>query len=154
MDYDTQKAARVWQRVQTEKQEMNTAQRGDHLPALIIEQLQLSAVYLQLSRQLPGRDGAVFVRLAREAKGQAACLKGILVLMDGPAAELSCAPAQFSTMDAMLRRCYGKELRLLKEYENRQTDPEYGSVFARLAERGREHCWVLLELIGRIVRPR
>ena len=154
MDYDTQKAARVWQRVQTEKQGENTPQRTDHLPGLILEQLQLSATYLQLARQLPGKDGAVFVRLAREARAQAACLKGILALMSEQVPEISSAPVQFSAMEAMLRRCYGKELRLLKEYENRRSDPEYGPVFERLACRGRDHCWALLELIGRIVRPK
>ena len=153
MDYDTQKAARVWQRVQMEKQEVPVAQRADHLPGLILEQLQLAAAYLQLARQLPGKDGAVFVRLAREARAQGACLKGILALMSEHVPEVSSAPVQFSAMEAMLRRCYGKELRLLKEYEACQTDPEYGPVFERLASRGRDHCWVLLEMIGRIVRP-
>ena len=154
MDYDTQKAARVWQRVQTEKKEDAPSQRAEHLPGLILEQLQLSAAYLQLARQLPGKDGAVFVRLAREARAQGACLKGILALLSEQTPQISSAPVQFSALEAMLRRCYGKELRLLKEYEARQTDPEYGPVFERLACRGRDHCWVLLELIGRIVRPR
>ena len=154
MDYDTQKAARVWQRVQTEKQEVNTPQGADRLPGLILEQLQLSATYLQIARQLPGKDGAVFVRLAREARAQAACLKGILALMSEQVPEISSAPVHFSAMEAMLRRCYGKELLLLKEYENRSSDPEYGPVFERLACRGRDHCWVLPEVIGRIVRPK
>ena len=50
----------------------------------------------------------------------------------------------------MLRRCYGKELRLLKEYENRCSDAEYGPVFDRLAQRGRDHCCTVLELIGKL----
>ena len=154
MNYDTQKTARVWERVQAEKQETAKPQQGDHLPSLIMEQLQLSAIYLQLARQLPGKDGAVFVRLARETRAQAACLKGILALMIGQVPEITAAPVPYSTMEAMLRRCYGKELRLLKEYESRLSDAEYGPVFDRLVNRGREHCWVVSELIGRIARSK
>lgn len=151
MEYDTHKAARVWQRVQGEKQEP-AVQHGDSLAALIMEQLQLSAVYQQLSRQTTGKDGAPFMRLAREAKTQALCLKGIMTLITGQAAAMGPTPPQVSTRDAMLRRCYGRELRLLKEYENRCGDAEYGPVFNRMAARGREHCCTLLELIGAVGR--
>lgn len=152
MEYDTQKAARVWQRVQGEKQEAPTMQRSDNLAALIMEQLQLSAVYQQLSRQMTGKDGALFMRLAREAKTQALCLKGIMTIVTGQAPTVGSAPAQISTRDAMLRRCYGQELRLLKEYENRCSDAEYGPVYTRMVARGREHCCTLLELIGGLGR--
>lgn len=148
MEYDTRKEARVWQRVQSERQE--AAPRQDsHLPALILEQMQLSAAYLQLARHYAGKDGAELMRLAREAKAQAVCLKGILTLIAGQSPETGGMPPQVSTMEAMLRRCYGKELRLAKEYENRCGDGEYGPVFQRMAQRGREHCCTVLELIGK-----
>lgn len=150
MENDVRKEARVWQRIQSEKQEQETVGRRDHLPALIMEQLQLSSAYMQLSRLLQGKDGAEFVRLAREARGQAVCLKGILTLVTGNAPQISSAPVSFSAVDTLLRSCYGKQLRLLREYENRGTDPEYGPVFERLAQRGREHCCTLLELIGKL----
>ena len=51
MEYDVRKEARVWQRVQQGKEESATPSGTDSLPALIMEQLQLSNVYLQLSRQ-------------------------------------------------------------------------------------------------------
>ena len=150
MEYDTRKEARVWQRVQSEKAETPPAPQGDHLPAMIMEQMQLSAVYLQLSRLLQGRDGAVFVRLAREARAQAVCIKGIVVLVTGQSPQIAAVPVQIGNVDAVLRSCYGKELRLLKAYENRCAEAEYGPVFTRLAERGREHCCTLLELIGKL----
>ena len=152
MEYDTRKEARVWQRVQNEKAQTNPLLHGDHLPALIMEQLQLSAAYLQLSRLLQGKDGAEFVRLAREARTQAVCIKGILILITGEVPQISTAPVQLTTMEAMLRSCYGKELRLMKIYENRSTEPEYGPVFSRLAQRGQEHCCTLLEMIGKTGR--
>ena len=149
MEFDTVAEERVWQRVHQEKKEADPARRGEQLPGLIMEQLQLSAAYLHISRLLQGKDGAEFVRLAREARAQAVCLKGILSLLTGGAPQISGGPLQPSSMDAMLRSCYGKELRLLKEYENRRKEPEYGPVFERLAQRGREHCYTLLELIGK-----
>ena len=149
-EFDTQKAARVWQRVQGEMQAPAAPQHSDNLPALIMEQLQLSAAYLQLSRQVSGREGAEFMRLAREAIAQAVCLKGILSLMTGQPSETGIGPVQLSTLDAMLRRCYGRELRLLKEYDSRRTDAEYGPVFERMGERAREHCCAVLELIGKL----
>ena len=154
MEYDIRREERVWQRIQSEKREQNAAPRGENLPALIMEQLQLSSAYLQISRLLQGKDGSEFVRLAREARAGAVCLKGILVLTGKPAPPISTTPAQFSTMDAMLRRCYGMELRLMKEYESRHGDMEYGPVFARLAQRGGEHCGTLLELIGKTGRTK
>ncbi|MBR4290942.1 MAG: hypothetical protein IKT52_09935 [Oscillospiraceae bacterium] len=150
MEHDIRKEARVWQRVQNEKQEREVQQRSDHLPTLIMEQAQLSAAYLQLARHLSGQDGALFMRLAREAKAQAVCLKGILSLMTGRAPETATTPPQFTTVDAMLRRCYGKELWLLKAYESRCSDPEYGPVYERMTQRGREHCCTVLELVGRM----
>ena len=154
MEYDTRKEARVWQRVQNEKAETNPLLQGDHLPALIMEQMQLSAIYLQLSRLLQGKDGAEFVRLAREARAQAVCVKGILVLINGQSPQIAHMPVQITTVDAVLRSCYGKELRLMKAYENRSGEAEYGPVFARLAQRGQAHCCALLELIGKIGKPK
>ena len=154
MENDIRKEARVWQRIQSEKQDQDAVSGRDHLPALIMEQLQLSSAYMQLSRLLQGKDGTEFVRLAREARGQAACLKGILTLVSGNAQQISTTPVSFSAVDTLLRNCYGKQLRLLREYENRSADPEYGPVFERLAQRGREHCCALLELIGKVGKGR
>ena len=149
VEYDTGKAARVWQRVQGEKKEGQPSPATENLPALIMEQLQLSNAYRLLADRMHGKDGAVLIRLAREANAQAVCLKGIVTLMKGFSPRSVAAPQQLSNTDAILRRCYGAELRLLKAYENRATDPEYGPVFERMAARGREHCCTLLELIGK-----
>ena len=150
MEFDARKAERVWQRVQGEKREGTSAPRGENLPALIMEQLQLSESYFQMSRRCGSRDAAVYMRLAREAKAQAVCLKGILKLVSEKDAEIRIPPQQIPTEDTALRRWYGQELRLMTEYENRRVDPEYGPVFERMAVRSREHCCALLELIGRM----
>ena len=154
MEYDIRKEARVWQRVQNEKQAPEAPGQVENLPALIMEQLQLSSVYRQLAGRLNSKDGAVLIRLAREATMQATCLKGIVALMNGFPPQTVGASQQLSGTDVILRRCYGVELRLLKAYENRIGDAEYGPVFDRMAARGREHCCVLLELIGKTGKQR
>ena len=153
MEYDSGKAARVWQRVQGEKKEGQPSPATENLPALIMEQLQLSNAYRLLADRMHGKDGAVLIRLAREANAQAVCMKGIVTLINGFAPRSAGAPQQQSNTDTVLRRCYGAELRLLKAYENRSGDAEYGPVFDRLAARGREHCCTLLELIGKMGKP-
>lgn len=149
MGYDARKEERVWQRVCSEKQEEHIHRQMENLPALIMEQLQLSAVYRQLASRINGKDGAVLIRLAREANTQAVCLKGIVALMKGSVPQTCGAPQPITGTEAILRRCYGTELRLMKAYENRNADEEYGPVFERMAARGREHCCALLELIGK-----
>ena len=51
-------------------------------------------------------------------------------------------------VEAVLRKCYTAELQSVVEYEARSSDPEYGHVFARMARQEREHCALVLELIG------
>ena len=149
IDFDKGKEARVWQRIQKETQQEQPAKPAENLPALIMEYLQLATAYRQLSQRLSGKDGTILIRLAREANAQAVCLKGILSLMKGGSPNIAAASQQYSNTDALLRRCYGAELRLLRSCENRCTDPEYGPAFDRLAARGREHCCALMELIGK-----
>lgn len=138
--------ARVWQRVQGKGEA--AAPAPENLPGLIMEQLQLSNIYLQLSRQTGGQSGGTYMRLARESRMQAVCLKGILILMNGHVPAAAAAPAPAAQPDVLLRRCYGTELRLLKAYESRCGDAEYGPVFNRMVSRSRDHCCTLLELIG------
>ena len=138
---------RVWQRVQG-KTEGAASTLPEGLPALIMEQLQLSSIYGQLSHQAGGQSGGTYMRLSRESRMQAVCLKGIVILMNGHSPAPAAAPVQAMQPDILMRRCYGAELRLLKAYESRCSDPEYGPVFNRMADRSRDHCCTLLELIG------
>ena len=153
MEFEASKEARVWQRVQTGQREENAGRARENLQALLMEQQQLGTLYRQLAGRINGKDGAVMIRLAREAGMQAACLKGIMTLMDGTVSQSGGIQQPLSNTEAVLRRCYGTELRLLKTYENRSSDAEYGVVFERMAARGREHCCTLLELIGGTGRP-
>ena len=148
--YDPQKAARVWQRVQSRNQEEQREQNRTEgsLQSLIVEEWISAATYLQLSRQLSSREASVLQRLFREEQTHAACLKGIYTLITGEKATLQAPPPVQESPEITLRRCYVREMRSLKEYEARAADSEYGPVFAKLAEQEREHCRAVLELIG------
>ena len=114
-----------------------------------MEQALLAAAYLQLSHRTGGVETTTLMRLARQSRAQAACLKGVWALLAEGGTETRIIPPQKGTKEAQLRRCYGQELHLLQSYEKYSTDAEYGPVFERMAQRGREHCCILLEFIGK-----
>lgn len=146
---DRQKAARVWQRVQESKPEPK-AGRIDNLQALIMNEWTAAATYQQLARRLPPKEAAVLQRLSREEHGHGACLRGMYSLMTGEKCPVHTPQLPEEPAERTLRRCYGLEMRSLKEYEAKAGDPEYGHVFAKIAEQEREHCVALLGVIGNL----
>lgn len=146
--YDPQKAARVWQRVQAGQEESHQEKRSDNLQELIMNEWIAAATYLRLARQMPPKQAAVLQKLGSEEHAHAACLKGIYTLITGEKAVTRTPQPEVEAPELTLRRCYGREMRSLKEYESRMNDPEYGHVFARLADQERAHCRAVLELIG------
>lgn len=143
--YDPEKAAQVWQRVHASAP---TGPDSDTLLALIAGEWNDAATYLYLARGRQGREAAILRRLFEEEQAHAACLKGIYTLTTGQKPVIHTPPPVQGTLEATLRRCYGREMRSLAEYEARSADPEYGPVFVRLAAQEREHCRIVLELIG------
>lgn len=143
-NFDAARATKVWQRVQGADQP-----ETEGLPALIAEELEDAATYQQLARRLGGKDAQALRQLAETEQSHAACLKGIYTLMTGQPINPKVPPLRQEPADRTLRRCYGREMRCLAQYEARSGHPEYGPVFARLAAQEREHCMAVLELLGR-----
>lgn len=143
-------AARVWQRVQnTQTVPVKEPEgRESMLQAMIMEEWISAMTYLQLSRQVSAREASALQRLHREEQTHMACLKGIYTLITGEKPIVHTPPVSREPLELMLRKCYAREMRSLKEYEARAQDGEYGHVFAKLAEQEREHCRAVLELIG------
>lgn len=137
---DPSKAARVWSRV-----------RGDSdrevltLEELLNSQFEDAALYLQLYH----RTGDPRLhRLHQQKQSICACLRGIFRLLTGqPPRVPKLRPAR-EELDAALRRCYQRELESLCAFRQREQDPSYGHVYARMAQQCQEHCRTLLELIG------
>ena len=142
---DPAKAARVWERVQA------TAQPKEQgLLAMIAREWTDAATYLQLSRRFQGKDSAALRKMYEEEQAHTACLKGIYTLITGTRPVIKAAPPADQDPEVILRRCYGQEMQGLVEYEARSADKEYGPVFARLAAQERDHCRIILELIGNL----
>ena len=147
-NYDAAKATRVWQRVQASQNQPD----AQGLTALIAEELEDAATYAQLAKRTGGKDGQILRQIAQTEHSHAACLKGIYTLMTGEPVNPRIPPLRQEPAERTLRRCYGREMRCLAQYEARASDPEYGPVFARLAAKEREHCMMVLELLGRMKR--
>lgn len=141
---DPQKAARVWQRVQC-----GNEPDPESLVPLAATEAGDAAAYLQLSRRFQGKEAAALRQLYEQELSHAACLRGMYQMLTGNRLPLPAVqnPVGENTQ-AALRRCYGREMQSLAAYEARMNDPQYGQVFARLAQQERNHCHILLTLIG------
>ena len=147
--YDPKKAQRVWERVQgTQEPEPKPVQMN--LQAMIMNEWVTSATYLALARQVPPREMCILQRLAREDQGHGACLKGIYTMITDQEPVIKAPPITAGSVNLTLRKCYAALIKTLQEYERWSRDAEYGPVFQRLADQEREHCRLVLELIGRL----
>ena len=142
---DKAKAARVWQRVQGEA----AANPTHGLQGLIAEEWADAAIYLSLSRRVQGNAANMLRKIGQEEQSHMACLKGIYALQGTGKPDIPAPPPlDKAPVSVILRRCYGREMRCLAQYESRSSDPEYGQVYARMAQQEREHCRLILELLG------
>ena len=136
--YDGEMAQRVWQRV-----------RGEEEPilSLLTMEAQTAAAYRQLARQLP-RHRRLFEKLLQQTQYHIRCLRGIGYLTSGVRpARLPLKPRQ-ETVAGLLRTCYLQSLKAAEGYTGQQDNPEYGGVFAQLSQEKRQHCMLLLSLLG------
>lgn len=136
---------RVWQRVSGGRDNEDM-----ELLDLIGQEWTDAVTYLALSRKVSGRSSMILRRLYEEEQTHTACLKGIYALVTGQKPVLPPPPQIREPISAALRRCYGREMQCLARYESRSSHPEYGAVFAKLAQQEQAHCKMILELIGMI----
>lgn len=143
---DPEKAARVWQRVRAQTEQTPPLQE---LLAMIAREIQDSTVFLHLSRRAKGSRSAVLRHIAQQERSHAACLKGIYTMLSGshPTPLPVPVPREENT-ETVLRRCYGSQMQAISSYENKSSDPQFGQTFARLAQQEKEHCRLILELLG------
>lgn len=145
--FDTELEQRVWKRVRGEEQTPSTG-----LKALAAAEQSEAAVYLMLSRQLQGREKALLRKMFAEEQTHAAILRGMHDMTAGQRIAARTAPPAPETPEIALRKSYGRKLRALAEYESRLRDPQYGPVFGVLAQQEREHCAMILEIMGSLRR--
>lgn len=141
-NFDTEMAARVWQRVQDGRQEDAVS----HSPTgLLHSTLTDAAVFAALSRKLHGK---LIQQLAHEERSQAARLRGICVYVDGSVPKIPTPSPGSEPTGVLVRRCYVNHIRRLAEYEQHSGDTDFGPVYKELAAQEQRHCAALMELLG------
>ena len=141
--YDPEKAARVWQRVQAQP---NPPREPESLCTRSAAENQAAAIFESLA-QRTGKP-ALCRRMARECRRHSTWLKGICRLTDCDRPVSAGAAPSRESLTVTLRKSYGSSLRTAAACDSRREDPEYGHAFAAMAEKKREHCRILLELLG------
>ena len=147
--YDPKTAARVWDRVQNSAPPPGDAQT---ILNLIAEEMLDAAAYQRLARRLPPPQAAVAKNLYQQEQSHISCLKGIYTLITGDKPIVPPPSAGDDQPEITLRRCYGREMRCLSQYEARTGDPQYGHIFRTLARQEQEHCHKILEILGALSR--
>lgn len=139
--YDESMEKRVWERVRSEAPQKS-------LQVLAAAEKANAAVYLRLSRLAQGPEKALLRQLFERERRHGHLLGGIHFLTEDKALSVRTAAPPADTMALALRKCYAATLQAVAEYDRRSQDPEYGHAFARMAAQEREHCTMLLELLG------
>lgn len=145
--FDSQKAARVWSRVQGQQAGSFDVQQ---LPELIAQEQRAANTYLQMSRRMQGRDSVLLRQMAQQEQDHAACLKGLYTLITGSQPQIPAVREPQINAQQLLRSCYGEQMHRLARYEARTGDAEYGHIFAHMAAQEQEQCHRLLSLLGRL----
>lgn len=141
-EYDQQMEQRVWNRIRGEEPKS--------LQALAAAERACAAVYLRLARMSQGNQKAVLRQLFERERQHSRYLNGISLLMADQSLSVRTVPPAADSLAIALRKCYAASLKAAGEYEKRKDDREYGGVFARMAEEEREHCAMILDILGAV----
>ena len=143
--FDSQMAARVWQRVQNiSTPEEPTAD----ILLLLQEELTELHRYNQLSGALDSTAKPLLQQLIKLTQQSAAVLRGIYFLLTDTSAQSQPYPLPKELPVSALRRSYGTTLSRISRYGHWSTHPEYGPGFLQLTNLSRQRCQLLLQLLG------
>lgn len=140
--YDSQMAARVWQRVQ------NRDTDAPDISVLFQAEITDLSRYRQLSG-LHGLSGKPEISLLITKTQQCvSILQGIRFLLAQAHSDMVRPPLSKESPTSSLRRCYGSTLRRISQYEQWIRQPEYAPGFLLLSQLSRERCQLLLQILG------
>ncbi len=134
---------RVWQRVAERPVVVQ-----DTKPLLLAAREQ-AAVYDRLAKQMTGKNREIVGKLWKKEAENVACLKGICALQGIPVKRTVFTAPKEPPRQA-LERSYHKTRRAQTEYLARSVGGEFGEVYRTLADRSREQCVLLAEILGRL----
>lgn len=138
-NFDTEKAARVWQRVQNKPPYVT-------LPEVLAAVDALIALYRAMIRK--NVEKGEFRALLRSAQSCKNCLLG-LETVAGRTVPRCVADAPDGSMQSLLCRCCHSENALLHQLMRAASDPDWGSVYASLAQKCSERLFALLQIVGK-----
>lgn len=147
--FDTDLEQRVWQRVRGSGGEQ--PERMD-LRALMLAAMENAAAFRQLTGMLAGKPRERAKRLHEGEQRNIACLKGIHLLSTGAPMKPKAMQIPGEPAGKLLEKCYHRTKRAMTEYTARTVDGEFGAVFQTMADRQREHCAMIAELLGELGR--
>ena len=147
--YDPKTAAKVWDRVQSTAFPPGEAQT---VLNLIAEETLDALAYTRLAKRLPPPLATIARQISQQEQSHISCLKGIYTLITGRKALVPQPAISDDPPEIVLRRCYGREMRCLAQYEARMGDPQYGCIFRTLAQQEQEHCRHILEILGALAK--
>lgn len=148
--YDSQMAARVWQRVQGGNAAENPT--ADLLLSLQEELTDLNR-YKQLTGALSSTSKPGLQQLINATQQCISTLRGIYFLLTDTAPDVKPFPLPKELPVSTLRRCYGMTLQQITRYGHWCDHPEYGPGFMQLTDLSRLRCQILLRLLGVIGSP-
>ncbi len=143
--YDSQMAARVWQRVQGGNAAENPT--ADLLSSLQEELTELSR-YRQIAGTLGSASKPGLQQLIHMTQQCISILRGIYSLLTDTAPEVKPFPLPKELPVSALRRSYGSTLRRSARYDQWSSHSEYGCAFSEMAALSQKRCCLLLQLIG------
>ena len=112
------------------------------------EAMELAAIYRSLLSQLTGRKRELIAKLYAGEKANGAALAGIGILSRQPGEQVKLWQPGKEEPGKQLERCYHRTRRCMTEYLARSADGEFGVAFEKLANREKEHCCLIAEVLG------
>lgn len=134
---------RVWNRVLS-----GPGESGEDLRPLMHAASENAMDYYHLLRRASGKHREVMQQLYDRARVNMNCLRGLQSLRFGSAAKQASLPGTGEPTGKILERCYYRTRRAMTEYTARSAEPEFGAVFAVMADRERSNAALIAELLG------
>ena len=143
---DPKLAQRVWQRVQG-----SGGDPSQEILALAALAQTQGMAYMQLSRRFVGKTAAMLLQLGQRKRSTSACLRGICRMVTGHAPAMPpVRPGISEHTPAALCRCCTWERELFDRLGALGQNPEYGHLFASLADQTLADHQSVLGLLGEL----
>lgn len=142
---DSSMEKRVWQRVSAP----GGRQKQEDLRRLLTTAREAAGDYRFLAARLTGPAGEQAKKLHESGEENAACLRGILLLLGAVPGDQKPLPIGRPSVRRVLEGCYHRARMLAGEYTARSAEAEFGMVFLGLAQREQENCMRLASLLGK-----